>query len=113
MLRCRSFVAGHGIGELKDAMSAFLAGPVTLNSLWDCTGVGEIDISSEDIEDFVAMSERLGAARRGGWPAWVFPTRYGYGLGRMGAILSDLRGVPFQTRIFRGVADAERWLDIG
>jgi hypothetical protein len=102
------------INELTDAMTAFLTGgQPTSHTLWDCTGVDEIEISSEDIEEFVSKSEQLGIARRGGKTAWVYPTRFGYGLGRMGAILSELWGVPFETNIFRSVDNAKRRLGVG
>ena len=106
-------VSGKVAGEeLMEAMTAFLTGEATLLSLWDCTDVDDIEISSEQIGAFVDDAKRLGEARRGGRTAWVVPTQFGYGLGRMATILSELRDVPFEAQVFRSLDEAKRWLGV-
>jgi hypothetical protein len=83
----------------------------TMNVLWDFRKGSLARVSSVDLErivDYVAVHSEK---RAGGKTAIVVLRDLESGLSRILDTLRDIRGVPFQFKIFRSMEEANQWLD--
>lgn len=97
--------------EVQKSISEFYDGVVTLNVLWDLSGCDASGIQSSEIQDIAQVPRKdAGLSRPGGKTAIVATADIMFGLSRMYELLTQITNPEFETRSFRTIAEAHRWL---
>ncbi len=92
------------------AVKSFYEGQPTENVLWDLSDITEIQLTPEQVESIVSLSQRFNIARSKGKTAFVAQKDLVYGLSRMFNTLGEIMGAPFQRGAFRSMEEAYQWL---
>jgi hypothetical protein len=98
--------------EVRDAAVVFLQEAPTRLSFWDFTNA---DFSGTQVSDLVTLFDALVPythRRRGGKTALLFNSTEGYGLGRLGEALAEIRSFPFEFKAFSDRKEARLWLEV-
>ena len=96
--------------EIISVVKSFYEGQPTENVLWDLSDITEIQLTSEQVERIVSLSQRFNSSRSKGKTAFVAQKDIVYGLSRMFNTLGEISGAPFQRWAFRSMEEAYQWL---
>jgi hypothetical protein len=97
--------------EIKEVINEFYEGVTSKNVLWDLNRGNFELISNEEIQDLVNIPRSQYLARKGGKTAIVAGKDLAYGMARIYEARSRTDPVPFETRIFRTIEEANQWLN--
>ena len=96
--------------EIISIVKSFYEGQPTENVLWDLSDITEIQLTSEQVESIVSLSQRFNSSRSKGKTAFVAQEDLVYGLSRMFNTLGEISEAPFQRWAFRSMEEAYQWL---
>jgi hypothetical protein len=96
--------------EAISVVKSFYEGQPTENVIWDLSDITEIQLTSEQIESIVSLSQGFISARSKGKTAFVAQKDFVYGLSRMFNTLGEIMGSPFQRWVFKSMEEAYQWL---
>ncbi len=98
--------------ELRRTAKRFYDQGVTLNVLWDFTGVDLTHIPSDELVQIIGDVRTLTHSRAGGRTAFVLTADVNFGLGRMVEMTAQSMDMPFEFRSFRSLDQAAGWLGV-
>jgi hypothetical protein len=96
--------------EIISAITDFYEGSVTSNILWDLTKGDLSEIGSSDVEIIADLSVKYAEKRPSGKTAVVGSDDLAFGLSRMYEMTKELVKLPFETKTFRDIDEAFKWL---
>lgn len=96
--------------EVRAKIVEYYEGEVTGSILWDFSKAEIHDVTLEDVQELVELSNSYASRRIGGKTALVFSSASGFGLGRMFDIQKSIVAQPVNHASFRSLADALEWL---
>ena len=96
--------------EIIAAITDFYEGSVTSIILWDLTQGDLSEIGSSDVEIIADLSVKYAEKRPSGKTAVVGSDDLAFGLSRMYEMTKELVKLPFETKTFRDIDEALKWL---
>jgi hypothetical protein len=96
--------------ELVAAISDFYENSVTSNILWDLTKSDLSEIRSSDVELITNLSVKYAEKRSSGKTAIVGSDDLTFGISRMYEMTKEIAKLPFETKAFRDIDKAFKWL---
>ena len=96
--------------ELVAAISDFHENSVTSNILWDLTKSDLSEIRSSDVELIVNLSVKYAEKRSSGKTAIVGSDDLTFGISRMYEMTKEIAKLTFETKAFRDIDKAFKWL---
>lgn len=106
--------SAHGnfiFDQLIDEIDRVYSADFTLHALWDFTGSDFSAIKGNQVEKVIEHTRKYVNLRKGGKSAFIVSSEFGYGLGRMFDILTDLTNSPVEYRIFKDIDEAIHWIE--
>ncbi len=91
---------------VKDLFS----GDPTLHRLWDLLKVTDVKIASEQVEEIAALPLHYRGKGDQGKTAIVANETLVFGLSRMLETQAELKGLPYQIKVFHNADEAYQWL---
>ncbi len=96
--------------ELVAVISDFYENSVTSNILWDLTKSDLSEIRSSDVELITNLSVKYAEKRSSGKTAIVGSDDLTFGISRMYEMTKEIAKLPFETKTFRDIDKAFKWL---
>ena len=85
---------------------------MTKNVVWDLS-IGRVEqLTSDDLRSIAELVRTHAHARVGGKTAIVAPHDLEYGMCRMLSTFAELIDIPFDTRTFRTLSEAAKWIGV-
>jgi hypothetical protein len=100
------------VEELIEAATSFLEGAPTRLALWDLCQADFSGIPTASVQSIFNSVAPFKERRRGGKSALLFASTEGFGLGRIGEAMAEIRGFPFEVRAFSDRREAMLWLEM-
>ncbi len=98
-------------GEVVDAIKDFYESEFTMKLLWDFSECDLSEATRDRIQVILSVAKEYAERRRGGKSAIVFADDFGFGMGRMYEILSEVDNLAVPQRVFKSKSDAMDWLN--
>ena len=110
-LTVKTVTGNPSFEESMTAFRQFYEGNLTKKVLWDFRKASLYRISSNHIEIILDYIRQHAEKRAGGKTAILISKDLEYGMSRMIQTLTELKGIPIETEIFRSIEEAVHWLD--
>ena len=110
-LTVKTVTGNPSFEESMTAFRQFYEGNLTKKVLWDFRKASLYRISSNHIEIILDYIRQHAEKRAGGKTAILISKDLEYGMSRMIQTLTELKGIPIETAIFRSIEEAVHWLD--
>ena len=96
--------------EIVAAISEFYESDVTSNVLWNLNDSDLSQIDSSDVKVIADLSVKYAEKRSSGRTAIVGSNDLAFGLSRMYEMTKEFVKLPFETKTFRDIDEAFKWL---
>ncbi|MDR3581356.1 MAG: hypothetical protein P4L44_15455 [Oryzomonas sp.] len=111
-LTIRKIIGEVTASVLMDNLRQFYAGHVTENVIWDLTDGSIGNLTSSNMKQISELVLHHAHTRIDGKTAIAAPENVDFGMSRMLHTYADIGNIPFETQIFRTLAEAAKWVGV-
>ena len=98
--------------DVTDWLNNYYSDTVTRLILWDFREADLSKIKTEDFREIVKDVKKISLERVDGKTAFVVKRDFEFGIGRMMEAFGEIEKMHFESRSFRNMDDAKKWLGI-